>query len=106
MRVMAADTIAYLDAEVGGPAHLVGWSDGAVVALLVALKRPDLVGRLVLIGQYYNSSGRVPGSDLDRFLHTGEAKDFLRQGYDPHRTVPSISTSSNAKMMALTSSPA
>jgi hypothetical protein len=26
---------------VGGPAHLVGWSDGGIVALLVALRRPD-----------------------------------------------------------------
>jgi len=81
--VMAADTIAYLEAEVGGQAHLVGWSDGAVVALLVALRRPDLAGRMVLIGQYYNSSGRVPGSDLDRWLHSAEAMGFLRQGYDP-----------------------
>jgi pimeloyl-ACP methyl ester carboxylesterase len=81
--VMAEDTVAYLEVVVGGRAHLVGWSDGAVVALLVAQRRPDLVGRMVLIGQYYNSSGRVPGSDLDRWLHSAEAKDFLRQGYDP-----------------------
>lgn len=81
--VMAADTVAYLETEVGGQAHLVGWSDGAVVALLVAMLRPDLVGRMVLIGQYYNSSGRVPGSDLDRWLHREEAKEFLRRGYDP-----------------------
>jgi len=80
--VMAADTVAYLEAEVGGEAHLVGWSDGAVVALLVAQRRPDLVGRMVLIGQYYNSSGQVPGSDLDRLLRSAEAKDFLRQSYD------------------------
>jgi pimeloyl-ACP methyl ester carboxylesterase len=81
--IMAADTAAYLETEGGGQAHLIGWSDGAVVPLLVAPRRPDLVGRMVLIGQYYNSSGRVPGSDLDRWLHTEEAKAFLRQGYDP-----------------------
>jgi pimeloyl-ACP methyl ester carboxylesterase len=80
--VMAADTVAYLEAEAGGPAHLVGWSDGAVVALLVALQRPDLVRRLVLIGQYYNSSGRIRGSDLDRWLHSEEAQDTLREGYN------------------------
>lgn len=80
---MADDTVAYLETEVGGSAHLVGWSDGAVVALLAALRRPDLVERMVLIGQYYNSSGRVAGSDLDRLLHSEEAKGFLRQGYDP-----------------------
>src|SRR5262249_33449660 len=77
------DTVAYLEAVADGPAHLVGWSDGAVVALLVAQRRPDLVGHMVLIGQYYNSSGRVPGSDLNRWLHAEEAKDFLRRGYDP-----------------------
>jgi len=81
--VMADDTIAYLDATVRGRAHLVGWSDGAVVALLVALRRPDLVARMVIIGQFYNSSGRVPDSDLESWLHTEEAVAFLRQRYEP-----------------------
>lgn len=81
--VMAEDTIAYLEAVVSEPAHLVGWSDGAVVALLAAQRRPELVAHMVLIGQYYNSSGRVPGSDLDRWLRSEEAEGFLRQGYDP-----------------------
>jgi pimeloyl-ACP methyl ester carboxylesterase len=40
--LMADDTIAFLEAVVGGPAPLVGCSDGATVALLVALRRPDL----------------------------------------------------------------
>jgi pimeloyl-ACP methyl ester carboxylesterase len=62
---MADDTVAYLDGVVGRPAHLVGWSDGAVVALLVAQRRPDLVDRLVLIGQWRNSSGKVSGGLLD-----------------------------------------
>lgn len=82
-QVMADDTVAYLEAHVGGPAHLVGWSDGAVVALLAALARPDLVDRMVLIGQYYNSAGRVPDSELDRLLRSDEAVGFLRQAYDP-----------------------
>jgi pimeloyl-ACP methyl ester carboxylesterase len=81
--VMAEDTIAYLELVTGEPAHLVGWSDGAVVALLVAQRRPDLAGRLVLIGQYYNSSGRVPNSPLDGWLHSPAAMDLLREGYDP-----------------------
>jgi pimeloyl-ACP methyl ester carboxylesterase len=82
--VMAADTVAYLDVVVGGPAHLVGWSDGAVVALLVAQRRPDLVDRLVLIGQYYNSSGKVPGGLVDLLGAGGDqVMGFLRAGYDP-----------------------
>ncbi|GAA0372701.1 alpha/beta hydrolase [Microbispora corallina] len=47
--LMAEDTAAFIDKAVGGPAHLAGYSIGATVALLVALRRPDLVRRLVLI---------------------------------------------------------
>ncbi len=47
--LMAQDTIAFLEAVVGGPAHLVGWSAGAGVALVAALRRADLARRLILI---------------------------------------------------------
>src|SRR5919204_5356080 len=56
--LMAQDTIAFLDTVVRGPSHLVGHSDGAVVAMLAAMHRPDLVRRLVLI------SGGVPHHEL------------------------------------------
>ncbi len=58
--LMARDTIAFLEALDLPASHLVGWSDGAVVALLVALDRPDLVRRLVLIGQPVNFEGVTP----------------------------------------------
>jgi pimeloyl-ACP methyl ester carboxylesterase len=99
---MAEDTVAYLEQVVTRPAHLVGWSDGAVVALLVARQRPDLVQRQVLIGQYYNFSGRVPDSPLDAFLESPEAIGFLRQGYDPvSPDGPDHFTVVHAKMMAM-----
>ncbi len=82
-QVMAEDTIGYLDLVPGGPAHLIGWSDGAVVALLVAQQRPDLIRRLVLIGQYYNSSGRLPDPALENWLRSEQGVGLLRQGYDP-----------------------
>jgi pimeloyl-ACP methyl ester carboxylesterase len=81
--VMADDTIAYLEQEAGAPAHLVGWSDGAVVALLVAQRRPDLVARMVLIGQYYNSTGKAGGADLVAYLNSPKVITFLRRAYDP-----------------------
>jgi pimeloyl-ACP methyl ester carboxylesterase len=59
--LMAEDTIAFLAAVNVPSAHVVGWSDGAVVGLLVALRRPDLVRHLVLIGQYINQDGMPPG---------------------------------------------
>lgn len=57
---MADDTIAFLEAVRLPVAHLVGFSDGAMVAIHVALRRPDLVRRLVLIGQYANPDGCPP----------------------------------------------
>jgi pimeloyl-ACP methyl ester carboxylesterase len=60
---MATDTIGFLDKVVGGPAHLVGWSDGGIVGLLVAIARPDLVRKLVAIGSNYDTTGVVPEVD-------------------------------------------
>ena len=57
---MATETIGVLEKAVGGRAHLVGWSDGGIVGLLVALRRPDLVDRLVVIGTNYHFDGALP----------------------------------------------
>ena len=43
--LMHGSRIAFLE-HIGGPVHIVGWSDGGIVGLLLALRRPDLVGRL------------------------------------------------------------
>jgi pimeloyl-ACP methyl ester carboxylesterase len=58
--IMAQDTIAFIEAVGIGRAHLVGWSDGACVGLLVALWRPELVGKLVLMAQSVNWEGVRP----------------------------------------------
>jgi pimeloyl-ACP methyl ester carboxylesterase len=60
---MAQDTIEFIEAVVGGPTDVVGHSDGAVAALLVALRRPDLVRRLVLISGDFHHDGLVPGAE-------------------------------------------
>jgi pimeloyl-ACP methyl ester carboxylesterase len=65
-QLMADDTIAFLDAVVGKPADLVGHSDGAVVAMLVAMQRPEVVKRLVMISGGFNTSGSAqPDLELD-----------------------------------------
>jgi pimeloyl-ACP methyl ester carboxylesterase len=61
---MATETIGVLESVVGGAAHLVGWSDGGIVAVHVALRRPDLVQRLVLIGTNVHHDA-VLALDLD-----------------------------------------
>jgi pimeloyl-ACP methyl ester carboxylesterase len=58
--VMADDTIAMMDALGTGPAHLVGWSDGGNVGLLVAMRRPDLVRKVVTMGANFSAEGLMP----------------------------------------------
>jgi pimeloyl-ACP methyl ester carboxylesterase len=57
---MATEAVRVIEQVIGGPSHLVGWSDGGIVALLVALERPDLVQKLVVIGTNYHHSGMLP----------------------------------------------
>src|SRR6187200_1328704 len=57
---MATEAIGVLEQVVGGPAHVVGWSDGGNVGLLVAMRRPDLAHRMVVIGANFHFSGVMP----------------------------------------------
>jgi pimeloyl-ACP methyl ester carboxylesterase len=57
---MATEAVKVLEKVVGGPTHLVGWSDGGIVALLVALERPDLVNKLIVVGTNYHHDGLLP----------------------------------------------
>lgn len=57
---MAKDTIAFLEAVVGRRTHVVGCSDGAIVGLLAALRRPDLIDRLVLVAGVFHFQGWLP----------------------------------------------
>ncbi|MDP2291535.1 MAG: alpha/beta hydrolase [Actinomycetota bacterium] len=59
---MVDETIAFIE-HIGAPVHIVGWSDGGIVGLLLALRRPELVGRLVAIGAnfHWNMSTGVAG---------------------------------------------
>ncbi|MEW2448401.1 alpha/beta hydrolase [Streptomyces parvulus] len=82
---MADDTVAFLETVVGGPAHLVGWSDGGVVALLVALARPDLVRRVVVVGATFRPAGESfaePGM-LDAMTPGSPDMEFFREMYEP-----------------------
>ena len=57
---MVTETIAVLDQLIDGPAVLVGWSDGGIIALLLSMRRPDLVSRQVVIGANYHFNGLRP----------------------------------------------
>src|SRR5215831_136520 len=77
-QLMTDDTIAFLETVVGQAADLVGHSDGAFVAMQVAIQRPELVQRLVMISGGFDKSGEaMPEQDLDVNAVTG----FLGKAY-------------------------
>ena len=77
-QLMTDDTIAFLDTVVGQPADLVGHSDGAFIAMLVAMQRPELVRRLVMISGGFNKSGEAaPDADWD----VDQLAEFLGPAY-------------------------
>ncbi|MGZ3119524.1 alpha/beta fold hydrolase [Streptomyces sp. H62] len=81
---MADDTVDFLETVVGEPAHLVGWSDGGVVALLVALARPDLVRKVVVIGANFRPAPEcfAEPAMLDAMTPDGEDLAFFRELYE------------------------
>jgi pimeloyl-ACP methyl ester carboxylesterase len=63
--LMAEDTIAFIDEIVGEPAHVVGYSDGATLATLAAVRRSDLIRRLVLVSGGFHPRGWILLPDAD-----------------------------------------
>jgi pimeloyl-ACP methyl ester carboxylesterase len=77
-QLMAHDTIAFLETVVGEPADLVGHSDGAFTAMLVAMQRPELVKRIVLISGGFNKKGEA-APDME--WNVDELARFLAPAY-------------------------
>lgn len=72
---MATDTIGLIENERTGPVHLLGYSDGAIVALHMALARPDVVRSLVFAAGVFHTGGWLPG------VLGGEPPEFMADAY-------------------------
>lgn len=96
---MVADTIAFIEEVVGRRTRLAGCSDGGVVALLVALQRPDLVDRLACVASVFHRDGWGGGlsglADADR-------SDFVRRLDDMHSADPALTPSDLAALSVRT----
>jgi pimeloyl-ACP methyl ester carboxylesterase len=75
--LLAQDAIAFLTSVVGGPVHLAGHSMGAATALLVALRQPGLIRRLILV----SASIRRPEPPRAAGTSLHELVRFLGPGY-------------------------
>ncbi len=105
-QLMAADTAAFLSTVLAGPVPLVGYSAGAVVALLTALARPDLVSRLVLISGAFHQDGWLlpPASpaDVPQVIHDQHASVSPDGPGRLTSVIERIAASSSAGDLALT----
>lgn len=109
---MADETIAVLE-SIGGASHIVGYSDGGNIGLIVAMRRPDLVKRLVVIGANFrhddvvldlgldednpvmqNLAGRYMENSPDGPEHFEEfiSKSMVMWGAEPNMTVQDLAT--------------
>jgi len=75
---MAAGTVDLIEALKLGATNLVGWSDGAIIALQVAISRPDLVKRLVCIGGLFDTNAQSP-EDLN-WIRSLTPESFRKSG--------------------------
>ena len=56
--IMSGYTVDFIKSLNLGPVNLIGWSDGAIISLYVALSRPDLVKRIVSIGGSFDAKAQ------------------------------------------------
>jgi pimeloyl-ACP methyl ester carboxylesterase len=80
------EAIEYLEDVVKEPAHLIGYSDGANIALMVAIKRPDLVKSIVSIAANYHHSGIHPLPDFDGNIAQEDRDEYAITSPDPAHT--------------------
>lgn len=59
------EAIAFITEVIKEPVHLVGYSDGANIALMVAIARPELVKSIVSIAANFNADGIVDMPEFD-----------------------------------------
>jgi pimeloyl-ACP methyl ester carboxylesterase len=81
---LAAETERFVEEVVHEPAHLIGFSDGGNVALHVALRRPDLVRTLVVIGANFHHRGLHPAFAAAVRGDPGAAAWATAHDPDPH----------------------
>ena len=79
------EAISYLETVVKEPAHLIGFSDGAIIALLVAIQRPELVRSIISMGGNYHFSGTLPLPAFDGNISAEDQEEYNKTSPDaPH----------------------
>lgn len=81
------EAIAYLEDVVKEPAHLVGHSDGAIISLMVAMRRPDLVRSVVAFGGNFHHKGTLPLPEWDGSVSPEDRAEYAITSPDAPETL-------------------
>ena len=81
------EAVAYLEDVVKEPAHLIGHSDGAIISLMVALHRPDLVRSVILFGGLFHFSGTLPMPEFDGNIAQSDRDEYAATSPDAPETL-------------------
>lgn len=79
------EAVAYLEDVVKEPAHLIGFSDGAIISLMVAIRRPELVKSVISFGGNFHHSGVLPLPEWDGYISEEDRQEYAQTSPDaPH----------------------
>lgn len=81
------EAVAYLEDVVKEPAHLIGFSDGAIISLMVAMRRPDLVKSVVAFGGNFHYSGTLPMPEWDGYISLEDRTEYAATSPDAPETL-------------------
>lgn len=81
-----AEAVAFLEDVVKEPAHLVGHSDGAIISLMVAMKRSDLVKSVIAFGGVFHHSGTLPMPAFDGNISEEDRAEYAATSPDAPAT--------------------
>lgn len=81
------EAIAYLEDVVKEPAHIIGHSDGAIIGLMVAMRRPDLIRSLVAFGGNFHHSGTLPLPEWDGSVSAEDRIEYAATSPDAPETL-------------------
>ena len=81
------EAIAFLETVVKEPAHLIGYSDGGIISLMVAMQRPDLVKSVITLGANFRPDGIYKLDEFDGVVSAESQAEYNQTSPDAPETL-------------------